>query len=53
MEEILKQQQELLGLEGSKQHSVEFLNNGTDKQDHQGETPGAVCVELPRLGVLV
>ncbi|KAK6297384.1 hypothetical protein J4Q44_G00319670 [Coregonus suidteri] len=35
MDEILKQQQELLGLEGSKQHSVEFLNNGTDKQDHQ------------------
>nr|XP_046154322.1 dehydrodolichyl diphosphate synthase complex subunit nus1 [Oncorhynchus gorbuscha] len=35
MEEILKQQQELLGLEGSKQHSVEFLSNGPDKQDHQ------------------
>ncbi|XP_071006596.1 dehydrodolichyl diphosphate synthase complex subunit nus1-like [Oncorhynchus clarkii lewisi] len=35
MKEILKQQQELLGLEGSKQHSVEFLSNGTDKQDHQ------------------
>lgn len=38
MDEILKQQQELLDLEGSKHLSVEFLNNGTDKQDQQGET---------------
>ncbi|CDQ75418.1 dehydrodolichyl diphosphate synthase complex subunit nus1 [Oncorhynchus mykiss] len=35
MDEILKQQQELLDLEGSKQLCVEFLNNGTDKQDQQ------------------
>ncbi|XP_076128715.1 dehydrodolichyl diphosphate synthase complex subunit nus1 [Alosa pseudoharengus] len=34
MEEILKQQQEQLGADGSK-YSVEFLSNGSDKQDHQ------------------
>ncbi|XP_059368268.1 dehydrodolichyl diphosphate synthase complex subunit nus1 [Carassius carassius] len=34
MEEILKQQQELLGMDGSK-YSVEFMKNGTDKQEHQ------------------
>ncbi|KAL0967404.1 hypothetical protein UPYG_G00251800 [Umbra pygmaea] len=33
--EIVKQQQEILGPEGSKQHSVEFLNGTSDKQDHQ------------------
>ncbi len=36
MEEILKQQQELLGMDSSK-YSVEFMKNGTDKQEHQGE----------------
>lgn len=36
MEEILKQQQDLLGTDSSK-YSVEFLKNGTDKQEHQGE----------------
>lgn len=36
MEEILKKQQELLGMDSSK-YSVEFLKNGTDKQEHQGE----------------
>ncbi|XP_042602715.1 dehydrodolichyl diphosphate synthase complex subunit nus1-like [Cyprinus carpio] len=34
MEEILKQQQELLGMDSSK-YSVEFMKNGTDKQEHQ------------------
>lgn len=38
MEEILKQQQELLGMDSSK-YSVEFMKNGTDKQEHQGEAP--------------
>ncbi|KAM6965236.1 dehydrodolichyl diphosphate synthase complex subunit nus1 [Aplochiton taeniatus] len=33
-EEILKQQQELLGLEGSK-HNVELHGNGADKHDYQ------------------
>ncbi|XP_046877908.1 dehydrodolichyl diphosphate synthase complex subunit nus1 [Hypomesus transpacificus] len=33
-EEIFRQQQDLLGPEGSKL-SVEFLSNGTDKQDYQ------------------
>lgn len=36
MEEILKKQQEFLGMDSSK-YSVEFLKNGTDKQEHQGE----------------
>lgn len=36
MEEILKQQQELLGMDSSK-YSVEFMKNGADKQEHQGE----------------
>ncbi|KAI7800137.1 dehydrodolichyl diphosphate synthase complex subunit nus1 [Triplophysa rosa] len=35
MEEILKQQQDFLGMDSSK-YSVEFLKNGTDKQEHQG-----------------
>ncbi|XP_010881329.3 dehydrodolichyl diphosphate synthase complex subunit nus1 [Esox lucius] len=35
MGEIVRQQQELLGPEGSKQHSVDFLHNGTDKPGHQ------------------
>ncbi|KAJ8396227.1 hypothetical protein AAFF_G00020940 [Aldrovandia affinis] len=34
MDEILKQQQDLLGLESTK-YSVEFLNNRNEKQDHQ------------------
>ncbi|XP_036406455.1 dehydrodolichyl diphosphate synthase complex subunit nus1 [Megalops cyprinoides] len=34
MDEILKQQQELLGLDGTK-CPIELLNNGSDKQDHQ------------------
>ncbi|XP_016086341.1 dehydrodolichyl diphosphate syntase complex subunit nus1-like [Sinocyclocheilus grahami] len=34
MEGILKQQQELLGMDSSK-YSVEFMKNGTDKQEHQ------------------
>lgn len=34
MEEILKQQQELLGM-GSSKYSVEILKNGTNKQEHQ------------------
>ncbi|XDV41386.1 hypothetical protein PO909_010265 [Leuciscus waleckii] len=34
MEEILKKQQELLGMDSSK-YSVEFLKNTTDKQEHQ------------------
>ncbi len=36
MEEILKQQQELLGMDSFK-YSLEFMKNGTDKQEHQGE----------------
>lgn len=36
MEEILKKQQEFLGMDSSK-YSVELLKNGTDKQEHQGE----------------
>lgn len=36
MEEILKQQQDLLGMDSSK-YSVEFLKNKKDKQEHQGE----------------
>ncbi|XP_051511149.1 dehydrodolichyl diphosphate synthase complex subunit nus1-like [Myxocyprinus asiaticus] len=34
MEEILRQQQELLGMDSSK-YTVEFLKNGIDKQEHQ------------------
>ncbi|XP_051730029.1 dehydrodolichyl diphosphate synthase complex subunit nus1 isoform X3 [Ctenopharyngodon idella] len=34
MEEILKKQQEFLGMDSSK-YSVELLKNGTDKQEHQ------------------
>ncbi|KAJ8275126.1 hypothetical protein COCON_G00097510 [Conger conger] len=34
MDEILKQQQDLLGLDSTK-HPVEFLNNRNEKQDHQ------------------
>ncbi|KAJ8270720.1 hypothetical protein GJAV_G00118490 [Gymnothorax javanicus] len=34
MDEILKQQQDLLGLDSTK-YPVEFLNNRNDKQDHQ------------------
>ncbi|XP_053193196.1 dehydrodolichyl diphosphate synthase complex subunit nus1 [Scomber japonicus] len=33
LEEIVKQQQDLLGVEGSK-YNVEFLSNGTDKHQH-------------------
>lgn len=52
MEEILKQQQELLGMDSSK-YSVEILKNGTNKQEHQGETQNlnvktvAFCLRLP------
>lgn len=34
LEEIVRQQQDLLGIDGSK-YSVEFLSNGSDKQQHQ------------------
>ncbi|XP_071334497.1 dehydrodolichyl diphosphate synthase complex subunit nus1 [Trachinotus anak] len=33
LEEIVRQQQDLLGVDGSK-HSVEFLSNGSDKHQH-------------------
>ncbi|XP_070705428.1 dehydrodolichyl diphosphate synthase complex subunit nus1 [Pempheris klunzingeri] len=33
LEEIVRQQQDLLGVDGSK-YSVEFLSNGSDKQQH-------------------
>lgn len=36
MEEILKQQQELLGMDSFK-YSLEFMKKGTDKEEHQGE----------------
>lgn len=36
LEEIVRQQQDLLGAEGSK-YNVEFLSNGSDKHQHQGE----------------
>lgn len=34
LEEVVRQQQDLLGIDGSK-YSVEFLSNGSDKQQHQ------------------
>ncbi|XP_054474417.1 dehydrodolichyl diphosphate synthase complex subunit nus1 [Anoplopoma fimbria] len=34
LEEIVRQQQDLLGADGSK-YNVEFLSNGSDKQQHQ------------------
>lgn len=36
LEEIVRQQQDLLGAERSK-YNVEFLNNGSDKHQHQGK----------------
>ena len=36
LEEIVRQQQDLLGVDGSK-YNVEFLSNGSDKQQHHGK----------------
>lgn len=36
LEEIVRQQQDLLGVDGSK-YNVEFLSNGSDKHQHHGK----------------
>ncbi|KAM9333908.1 dehydrodolichyl diphosphate synthase complex subunit nus1 [Symphorus nematophorus] len=49
LEEIVRQQQDLLGVEGSK-YNVEFLSNGSDKQHHVMSCRPTVKVLSPEDG---
>ena len=43
LEEIVRQQQDLLGVEGSK-CNVEFLTNGTDEHQRHGKDLAKLCL---------